>query len=188
MTNAGHPVIPSSRHPVIPSQSALSSFPETTTVERRIGRVTIAHPITLAPMEEHTNYPFRLLMKQHGASLVCTERIDACDVARRDRRALRLLHTTPQEAPRAGQVSGADPAVLAEAARVVEERGFDLVDLNFECPIRRLVNRGEGGALLSDPPAIERIVAAVARAVSIPLTLKIRSGPDGNRETAVEVA
>src|SRR5438105_14493995 len=154
----------------------------------KIGPSRIAHPLTLAPMEEHTNHPFRLLMKQFGASLVCTERIDAADVARRDRRALRLLVTTPQEAPRAGQVSGADPAVMAEAARVVEGQGFDLVDLNFECPIRRLMNRGEGGALLADPPALAAIVAAVVRAVSIPVTLKIRSGPDAEHETAVEIS
>jgi nifR3 family TIM-barrel protein len=139
-------------------------------------------------MEEHTNYPFRLLMKQHGASLVCTERIDAADVARRDRRALRLLYTTPQEKPRAGQLSGANDAVLREAARVVEEHGFDVVDLNFECPIRRLLNRGEGGALLADPPRVAALVAAVARAVSVPVTLKIRSGPDAANETAVEIA
>src|SRR5579862_3425985 len=151
-------------------------------------RFHLTHPITLAPMEEHTNYPFRLLMKQHGASLVCTERIDAVDVARRDRRALRLLSTTTEEKPRVGQISGADPAVLAEAARVVEEVGFDLVDLNFECPIRRLMNRGEGGALLADPPAVGRIVAAVVRGVNLPVTLKIRTGPDAERETAVEVA
>ena len=155
---------------------------------RKIGSVRLAHPITLAPMEEHTNQPFRLLMKQFGASLVCTERVDAADVARRDRRALRLLSNTPQEAPRAGQISGADAAVMAEAARVIEERGFDIVDLNFECPIRRLLNRGEGGALLADPPAIGLIVAAVVRAVSIPVTLKIRTGPDQSRETAPEVA
>jgi nifR3 family TIM-barrel protein len=139
-------------------------------------------------MEEHTNLPFRLLMKQFGASLVCTERVDAADVARRDRRALRVLHTTTQEAPRAGQISGADPAVMAEAARVVEEQGFDLVDLNFECPIRRLLNRGEGGALLADPAAVGRIVAAVVRAVSVPVTLKIRTGPSAEQETALEVA
>src|SRR6516164_7697236 len=154
----------------------------------KIGQLRIAHPVTLAPMEEHTNYPFRLLMKQFGASLVCSERVDAADVARRDRRALRLLHTTPQEAPRAGQISGADPAVLAEAARVVEEHGFNLVDLNFECPIRRLLNRGEGGALLAAPAAIGRLVAAVVGAVSLPMTLKIRSGPDAEQETAVEIA
>src|SRR5262245_63704827 len=99
-------------------------------VARQIGPIRIAHPVTLAPMEEHTNYPFRLLMKQFGASLVCTERVDAVDVARRDRRALRLLYTQPQEAPRAGQISGANPAVMAEAARAVEEQGFNLVDLN----------------------------------------------------------
>jgi tRNA-dihydrouridine synthase B len=139
-------------------------------------------------MEEHTNYPFRLLMKQFGAALVCSERVDGVDVARRDRRALRLLYSTPQESPRAGQISGAEPEILAQAARVVEEQGFDLVDLNFECPIRRLLNRGEGGALLADPPAIGRIVAAVVRAVSIPVTLKIRSGPSAEQETACEVA
>jgi nifR3 family TIM-barrel protein len=154
----------------------------------KIGRVSIAHAIVLAPMEEHTNYPFRLLMKQFGAALVCTERIDATDVARRDRRAMKLLYTTPQEAPRAGQISGADPAIMTKAARVVEERGFDFVDLNFECPIRRLLARHEGGALMADPRAIGQIVAAVVRGVSIPVTLKIRSGPDAETETAVEVA
>src|SRR5204863_9566225 len=118
----------------------------------------------------------------------CSERVDASDVARRQRRALRVLHNTSQEGARAGQISGADPAEMAEAARVVEELGFDLVDLNFECPIRRLLNRGEGGALLADPPAIGQIVAAVVRAVSIPVTLKIRTGPDAARETAPEVA
>src|SRR5271155_3295820 len=154
----------------------------------KIGPIRVAHPVTLAPMEEHTNQPFRLLMKQFGASFVCSERVDARDVARRDRRALRLLYTTAQEAPRAGQISGADPAVMAEAARVVEELGFDVVDLNFECPIRRLIGRGEGGALLADPGKIEAIVAAVVRAVSIPVTLKIRSGPDAAQETAPEIA
>ncbi|HEV3079005.1 MAG TPA: tRNA-dihydrouridine synthase [Gemmataceae bacterium] len=154
----------------------------------RIGPVSIAHAITLAPMEEHTNHPFRLLMKQFGASLVCTERVDAVDVARRDRRALRLLYNTPAEGARAGQLSGVEPAVMAEAARVVEECGFPIVDLNFECPIRRLMNRGEGGALLADPAAIGRIVAAVVRAVSVPVTLKIRSGPHGEQETAPQVA
>jgi len=136
-------------------------------------------------------------MKQHGASLVCSERVDAAAVAHRQRRAMRLLHTTPAEAPRAGQISGADPAVMAEAARVVAEAGFDLVDLNFECPIQRLLDRGEGGALMAQPEAIARIVEAVVRAVGVgqvsnlpamPVTIKIRSGPDADHETAVEVA
>ncbi len=154
----------------------------------RIGRVPIAHPFTLAALEEHSNYPFRLLMKQFGASLVVSERVDAAQVARRDRRGLRLLHTTPAERPRAGQLSGRDAGILAAAAAVVEELGFDMVDLNFECPTARLLARGEGGALLAQPAAIARLVEAVVRAVSIPVTLKIRSGPDAEHPTAVEVA
>jgi tRNA-dihydrouridine synthase B len=154
----------------------------------RIGPIRLAHAATLAPMEEHTSHPFRMLMKQFGASLVCTERLEAADVARRDRRAIRLLYAAPGEKPCAGQISGASPATMAAAAGVIEEFGFEIVDLNFECPIRRLVDRGEGGALLADPEAIGRIVAAVVGAVRIPVTLKIRTGPDANSLTAVAVA
>ena len=154
----------------------------------KIGALTIANRLTLAPMEEHTNFPFRLLMKQAGAGLVVTERVDAADVARRDRRAMRLLYTQPAESPRAGQISGADPEVMAAAAAVVAELGFNMVNLNFECPVRRLLARGEGGALMASPERIGQIVAAVVRAVAIPVTIKIRSGPDADQETAVEVA
>jgi nifR3 family TIM-barrel protein len=154
----------------------------------KIGTVRIAHPFTLAPLEEYGNVCFRALMKRYGASLVCGERVDAARVVRGDRRAMRTLSTSPAEAPRAGQLSGAEPAVMAEAARVVESLGFDIVDLNFDCPAQRLLARGEGGALLADPPAVGRIVAAVVRAVSIPVSVKIRSGPDARSETAVAVA
>jgi tRNA-dihydrouridine synthase B len=154
----------------------------------KIGGIAISNRVTLAPMEEHTNFPFRLLMKQAGAGLVVTERIDAADVARRDRRALRLLYTQPAESPRAGQISGADPMTMAAAGQVVAELGFNIVDLNFECPIRRLLSRGEGGALMGSPERIGQIVDAVVRAVAIPVTVKIRSGPDAEQETAVEVA
>lgn len=154
----------------------------------RIGSVTIAHPVTLAPMEEHTSLPFRKVCKQLGASLVCSERIDAVDVAKGDKRALKLLSTVSGERPAAGQISGVDPVVMAAAAKVVEQQGFAIVDLNFECPIKRLVNRGEGGALLAEPERVAAIAAAVVQAVSIPVTLKIRSGPDAERETAVEIA
>lgn len=154
----------------------------------RIGTVNLSHPVTLAPMEEHTSLPFRKLCKQYGASLVCSERIDAIDVARGDKRALKLLSTIPGERPAAGQISGGDPQVMAEAAKGIEQQGFSIVDLNFECPIKRLMNRGEGGALMAEPEKIAAIAAAVVRAVSIPVTLKIRSGPDAQRETAVDIA
>jgi len=101
---------------------------------------------------------------------------------------MRLLHTTAAEAPKTAQISGAAEATMAEAARVIAELGFDVVDLNFECPVHRLLDRGEGGALMDCPERIASIVQAVARAVPIPVTLKIRSGPDAGRETAVEVA
>lgn len=154
----------------------------------QIGSVHLTHAVALAPMEEHTSFPFRCQAKKYGASLVCTERLDAIDVASRRSRTKKLLHTESQEKPRAAQISGRDPAVMAEAARVVEETGFDLVDLNFECPIRRLCGRGEGGALMSEPEVIGAIVEAVVRTVSIPVTLKIRSGPDAATETAVEIS
>ena len=154
----------------------------------RIGPVTVAHPFALAPLEEHSNYPFRKLMKRFGASLTCSERVDAAEVARDDRRALKRLFTRPDEAPRAGQISGADPGVVAEAARRIEQLGFDIVDLNFDCPVRRLLDRGEGGALMADPQAIARMVAAVVKGVTVPVTIKIRTGPDAAHETALEVA
>jgi tRNA-dihydrouridine synthase B len=154
----------------------------------KIGSVRISHPFTQAPLEEHSNPCFRMLMKQHGASLVCSERVDALHIARGDRRALRTLSTSPGESPRVGQISGADPTVMADAARVVESLGFDIVDLNFDCPVRRLLSRGEGGALLADPAALEQIVATVTRSVSVPVSIKIRSGPDEQHETAVEVS
>jgi tRNA-dihydrouridine synthase B len=154
----------------------------------RIGTIMISGRLTLAPMEEHTNFPFRLLMKQSGAGLVVSERVDAAAVAHGDRRALRLLYTQPSESPRAGQISGADPDTMAAAAEVVAGAGFNLVDLNFECPVRRLLLRGEGGALMDAPQRIGQIVAAVVRAVAVPVTVKIRSGPREGEETAVEVA
>jgi len=154
----------------------------------QIGPVRISHPFTQAPLEEHSNACFRMLMKQHGASLTCSERVDASRAARGDRRTLRTLSTSPGEAPRAGQISGANPSIMADAARIVESLGFDIVDLNFDCPVRRLLDRGEGGALLADPHGIARIVEAVVRVVSIPVSLKIRSGPDDTHETAVEVS
>jgi tRNA-dihydrouridine synthase B len=154
----------------------------------KIGPITIASRLTLAPMEEHSNFPFRLLMKQAGAAMTVTERVDATDVAKRDRRAMRLLYTQSSEAPRAGQISGADPDTMAAAAEVVAELGFNVIDLNFECPIRRLLKRGEGGALMDSPERIAQIVEAVARAANLPVTIKIRSGPREGEETAVEVA
>ena len=153
----------------------------------RIGSVRIAHAVTLAPLEEHSNYPFRLLMKQCGASLVCTERVDAAAGAPRA-----TGHATAVYGARRGPAGGPDQRGRPgrDGGRRPGGGGVGLRPGRFElrCPIRRLLARGEGGALLADPAAVARIVAAVVRAVSIPVTLKIRSGPDAACETAVEIA
>lgn len=143
--------------------------------------------LVLAPMEEHTSLPFRLRARAHGAGLVFAERLDAEDVAAGDKRAVKLLATAPSERPAAAQISTCDPAAAAAAARVCAERGFAAVDLNCECPVKRVLARGAGGALMADPGLIARLVAAMA-AGGLPVTVKLRSGPDDDRETAVDCA
>lgn len=147
----------------------------------------LPHPVVLAPMEEHTSLPFRLRCRAHGAGLVYAERLDAEDVAARDKRAMKLLATEPSERPAAAQVSTRDPAAAAEAARVCAERGFAAVDLNCECPVKRVLGKGAGGAMMSDPALIARVVAAMAGG-GLPVTVKLRSGPDDAQENAVACA
>lgn len=154
----------------------------------RLGATTINCPFVLAPMEEHTALPMRLQMRRHGAGLVFAERLDAEDVAALDKRALKLLATDPAERPAVAQVSSCDPAAAAAAARVCGERGFAAVDLNCECPVKRVLAKGAGGALMSDPALIGRIVAAMVPAAGIPVTVKLRSGPDDAADNALDCA
>jgi tRNA-dihydrouridine synthase B len=148
----------------------------------------LPHPFVLAPMEEHTSLPFRLRCRVHGAGLVYAERLDAEDVAGRDKRALKLLATETTERPAIAQVSTCDPAAAAEATRVCAERGFAAVDLNCECPVKRVLGKNAGGALMSDPDLIGRIIAAMVATGTAPVTVKLRSGPDDATENAVACA
>lgn len=148
----------------------------------------LPHPFVLAPMEEHTSLPFRLRCRAHGAGLVYAERLDAEDVAGRDKRALKLLATEPGERPAVAQVSTRDPAAAAESVRVCAERGFAAVDLNCECPVKRVLGKGAGGAMMSDPALIGRVVAAMVATAAAPVTVKLRSGPDDATENAAECA
>jgi tRNA-dihydrouridine synthase B len=148
----------------------------------------LPHPLVLAPMEEHTSLPFRMRCRQHGAGLVFAERLDAEDVAARDKRALKLLATDPGERPAVAQVSTRDPAAAAEAVRVCAERGFAAVDLNCECPVKRVLGRGAGGALMAEPATIAAVVAAMVATGEAPVTVKLRSGPDDATENAAECA
>ncbi len=148
----------------------------------------LPHPFVLAPMEEHTSLPFRMRARAHGAGLVFAERLDAEDVAARDKRALKLLATEPGERPAVAQVSTRDPAAAAEAGRVCAERGFAAVDLNCECPVKRVLGKGAGGALMGDPALIGAVVAAMQAGAGIPVTVKLRSGPDDATENAADCA
>ncbi|MEK7412243.1 MAG: tRNA-dihydrouridine synthase family protein, partial [Planctomycetota bacterium] len=154
----------------------------------KIGNLVINCPFVLAPMEEHTSLPMRLRMRHHGAGLVYAERLDAEDVAARDKRALKLLTTEPSERPAVAQISTRDPAIAAEATRVCAERGFAIVDLNGECPIKRVLAKGAGGALMNEPERFAELVAAMVKATDLPITVKLRSGPDDDHETATACA
>jgi len=154
----------------------------------RIGNVQVHGRVVLAPMAEYGNLPFRLLAKEFGAALVYTEMAMARDVARGDRRELRLLRTKPSERPVAAQLCGREAADLIGAARVVESLGFDIVDLNLCCPIARIVKQRAGGALMAEPEQVGRLVAAMAAATRLPVTVKMRSGVDAEHINAIAIS
>jgi nifR3 family TIM-barrel protein len=153
----------------------------------RLGPLHVPHPFVLAPMEEYTSLPFRRQARGCGAALVWSERIDGAAVAGRDRRALHLWRTEPPDQPGLAQFSTTDPAIAERCAAIAGELGWRGVDLNCECPVRRVIGRGEGGALMADPAAIGRLVAGAVRA-GLPVTVKLRSGPSDDLETAVDAA
>jgi tRNA-dihydrouridine synthase B len=143
-----------------------------------LGPLQVPGRVFMAPMAGITTAPFRASARRWGAALVYTEMISACGVHYRNRRTLDYLACRDDEHPIGYQLFGADPAVVAEAARVCVESGADLVDLNMACPVRKVVKTGAGAALLAEPERAAAIVAAVVRAAGpgVPVTVKIRSG------------
>jgi nifR3 family TIM-barrel protein len=152
-----------------------------------IGPFRLGNPVCLAPMECYSNAPFRALAREMGAAWATTEMARAEAVVRRVPSALSLLAHEGQEHPIAGQIVGSNPGVCAEAARIIEGMGFDAVDLNFGCPSRRVRAEEAGGFLLLHPGRVGAIVEAVARAVKVPVTVKMRCGFDEERVTVAEV-
>lgn len=151
-----------------------------------IGSVVCDPPVVLAPMAAVTNPPFRIICREMGAGLVVTEMISARGLAGGDRRSLAMLDVRPDEHPVCVQIFGADPSAMAAAAQVVERAGADMVDINLGCPMKKVVKSGYGAALLKQPGEVERVIRAMAEAVSIPVTAKIRAGWES--ANAVEVA
>ncbi len=153
----------------------------------KIGNVQIHGRLVLAPMAEYTNLPFRLLAKEFGASLVYTEMAMANAVAKKDKREMWLLHTKPNETPVTAQLCGRDLSELTTAAKIIENLGFSILDLNLCCPIARLKQKNIGGVLMSEPQEVAQMIATVVKAVNIPVTVKIRSGVDDAHKNAIEI-
>ncbi|MFH1023337.1 MAG: tRNA-dihydrouridine synthase family protein, partial [Planctomycetota bacterium] len=141
-----------------------------------IGSVAVRGPLALASMEEHTSLPFRLLAREFGADLVVTEMVEPDRLVAGDTRARRMLATVPAERPAGGQLLAGDPDATAAAAKIVESLEFAFVDINFGCPIRRVLAREWGGSYLRNPRAVTELLETVTAAVTIPVTAKLRAG------------
>lgn len=154
----------------------------------KIGPVDIENPFVLAPMAGITDLPFRGLCREQGAGLVYTEMVSAKAISYRNRNTLPLMEISPGEHPAALQIFGSEPELMAEVARSIEEQPFDILDINMGCPVPKVVNNGEGSALLKNPALIREIVTAVSGAVKKPVTVKIRIGFEGASVDPVEIA
>lgn len=153
-----------------------------------IGGVALPHRVILAPMAGVSDQPFRWLCRQRGAGLVCTEMVSAKGIQYGGRNTERLLQIRPGESPVSLQLFGSDPELVAETAKRIEERPFDILDLNMGCPVPKIVGNGEGAALMKDPALAERIIRRTVRAIQKPVTVKIRKGFDEAHVNAVEIA
>lgn len=152
----------------------------------KIGNLELENNIFLAPMAGITDLSFRIMCKSYGAGLVYSEMISAKAIHYKDKKTFTLLKTTEEESPLAVQIFGNDPSIMAESVEVVQSLGAKLIDINMGCPAPKVANNGDGSAIMKEPSLAERIVAAVKRESSVPVTCKIRSGfSDIN---AVEVA
>lgn len=154
----------------------------------KIGGVTLSSPTVLAPLAGITNLPFRLIAKENGCGLVCSEMISANGLVYRSGKTHTMLESAAEERPLSVQIFGADPFIMSEAAAMVEASGADILDINFGCSVKKVLRTGAGAALMRDVFKAEAVVGAVRKAVRIPLTLKIRTGWDRSGKQAVEIA
>src|SRR6476619_3345635 len=151
-----------------------------------IGEVEIPTRLVLAPMAGVSVQAFRRQGRRFGAGLVCSEMVSCAGLEHRNERTLGYLRVGRDEHPLAIQIFGSEPGVMAEAARMVVAAGADIVDINFGCPVRKVTKTGAGATLLDDPARAARIVEAVAGAVPVPVTVKMRRGRvDGSRDCLV---
>ncbi|MBU1398472.1 MAG: tRNA dihydrouridine synthase DusB [Proteobacteria bacterium] len=154
----------------------------------RIGSLIIENNTVLAPLAGITNLPFRLIAKKGGCGLVCSEMISSNGLVFGAKKTLRMLESFSEEKPVSFQIFGSDPSVMAEAARIVESSGADILDINFGCSVKKIVKSGAGVVLMKDPVRAEAILKAVRNSIKIPLTIKMRTGWEKTGEDAVVIA
>ena len=154
----------------------------------QIGSVNLENNVILAPMAGVTDLPFRLLCKEQRAGLLCMEIVSAKAIYYHNKNTEELMRIEPEERPVSLQLFGSDPVIMSEMAKQIEDKPFDLLDINMGCPVPKVVNNGEGSALMKDPVLVRKIVTAVAGAIKKPLTVKIRKGFDDDHVNAVEIA
>ena len=154
----------------------------------RIGSLSVAGNAFLAPMSGVTDQPFRRLVKGFGCGLVYSEMIASRQMIRAHAETLRMSTNCADEGAMAVQLAGCEPDVMAEAARMNEDRGAALIDLNLGCPVKKVVNGAAGSALMRDEDHAQRIIAAVVKAVKVPVTLKMRMGWDHENLNAPSLA
>jgi len=147
----------------------------------------LSSKLLLAPLAGISNMVFRLAAKEHGAGMVCTEMVSADGIVRGNSKSLDLMAISPAERPTAIQIFGKDADLIARAAHMVEGKA-DVIDLNFGCPARKVVKSGSGSTLLKQPEVVEKIISRTVNSVSIPVTVKIRSGWNEDRINATEIA
>ncbi|HEX6841761.1 MAG TPA: tRNA dihydrouridine synthase DusB [Stellaceae bacterium] len=154
----------------------------------QIGTIRLDDPVILAPMSGVTDLPFRRLVKRHGAGLVVSEMIASEAMIRETRQSLAMARNCAEEQPMAVQLAGCEPRVMAEAARLNADRGAAIIDINFGCPVKKVVNGHAGSALMRDELHAARILEATVKSVALPVTLKMRTGWDDKSRNAPRLA
>ena len=145
-------------------------------------------PVILAPMAGVTDLPFRVICRELGADYTVSEMVSAKALMYKNQKSLAMLEIAPEEHPVALQLFGSVPQELADAAKLAQAHGADLIDFNMGCPVHKIVSNGEGSALMKDPERAYAILAAMVDAVDIPVTVKFRTGWDQEHQNCVEIA
>ena len=154
----------------------------------KIGNITLENNLILAPMAGVTDLPFRLLCKEQGAGLLCMEMVSAKAILYKNKNTQKLMAIDEREHPVSMQLFGSDPEILSEIAGQIQEHPFDILDFNMGCPVPKVVNNGEGSALMKQPKLVEKILSGMVKASKKPVTVKIRAGFDASQINAPEIA